>query len=246
MNSAYSLFDLTGQTAVVTGGSRGLGLAIAQGLQSAGARVAIVARSEPEAEFEHVFVPADLTNAPARAGLIDKACEELGDIDIFFHCAGQQFRHKSEEFPLEDWSALLELHLTAAMDLSQQAARRMLPRGKGKIVLMGSIISFQGGLMVPAYSAAKHAITGLVQSLSNEWAARGINVNALAPGYFDTGIGVAVLQDPVRGPQITGRIPAGRAGQPEELAGAAIFLASAASNYMNGHTLVVDGGWLGR
>jgi 2-deoxy-D-gluconate 3-dehydrogenase len=253
---AHRLFDLRGKNAVVTGGSRGLGLAIARALHEAGARVAIVARTAPTqspvpwqsaaAAFDHVFVPADLTSAPARAGLLERVSEETGEIDILFHCAGQQFRHAAEEFPLDDWAAMLELHLTAAMDLSQQAARRMLPRGSGKIVLMSSIIGFQGGLRVPAYAAAKHAIGGLVQSLANEWAASGINVNALAPGYFETGIGTAVLEDPVRGPQIIGRIPAGRAGRPDELAGAAIFLASNASNYMHGHTLVVDGGWLGR
>jgi len=241
------IFDLSGKTAVVTGGSRGLGLAVAQGLTNAGARVAIVARHPPvETVAQHAFFPADLVEAAARAGLMDRIAAEIGGLDIFFHCAGQQVRSPAVEFPLPEWNAILELHLTAALDLSQQAARRMLPQGSGKIVLMSSIMAFEGGLYVPAYAAAKHAVTGLVKSLCNEWAAAGINVNALAPGYFDAGIGSEVLHDPVRSPRILSRIPAGRAGVPEELEGAAVFLASDASRYVHGHTLVVDGGWLAR
>jgi len=243
-----NLFDLSGKTAIVTGGSRGLGLAITRGLASAGARVVIVARGAPveAVDFDFTFIPADLQNADERAGLIERVAESAGAVDILFHCAGQQHRAPAVDFPVENWSAILELHLTAAMDLSQQAARHMQTRGNGKIILLSSIIGYQGGLMVPAYAAAKHGIIGLVQALANEWAALGINVNGLAPGYFDTGVGQAVLQDAVRGPQILARIPAGRAGQGEDLRGAAIFLASSAANYVHGHTLVVDGGWLGR
>lgn len=240
-----SLFDLTDRRALVTGGSRGLGWAIAQGLARAGARVAVAARRpSPDASMAHL--PADLTLAAQRVGLLERAAERLGGLDILIHAAGHIHRDKAEDFPLDEWRRLLDVHLTAAMDLSQQAARLMLPQRRGKIVLMSSIIGFQGGLRVPAYAAAKHAVIGLVQALCNEWAAQGINVNALAPGYFAAGLGEAVLNDPVRGPQLLARIPAGRAGQPEDLVGAAIFLASAASDYMHGQTLVIDGGWLAR
>jgi 2-deoxy-D-gluconate 3-dehydrogenase len=242
-----SLFDLTGKVAVVTGGSRGLGLAITRGLAAAGAHVVIIARGEPAepVDFDFTFIPADLQNPDERVGVIDRIANTAGAVDILFHGAGQQHRAPAMDFLLENWSAILELHLTAAMDLSQQAARHMQNRG-GKIILLSSIIGYQGGLMIPAYSAAKHGVIGLIQSLSNEWASLGINVNGLAPGYFDAGVGQAVLQDAVRGPQVLSRIPAGRAGRPEDLAGAAVFLASAASDYVHGHTLVVDGGWLGR
>ena len=243
-----TLFDLSGKVAIVTGGSRGLGLAITRGLAAAGAQVVIVARGEPAepVDFDFTFLPANLENAEERVGLIERVAETAGAVDILFHGAGQQHRAPAIDFPVENWSAILELHLTAAMDLSQQAARQMQARGRGKIILLSSIIGYQGGLMVPAYSAAKHGVIGLVQALANEWAVLGINVNGLAPGYFDAGVGQAVLQDAVRGPQVLARIPAGRAGRPEDLMGAAIFLASDASNYVHGHTLVVDGGWLGR
>jgi 2-deoxy-D-gluconate 3-dehydrogenase len=184
--------------------------------------------------------------ASEREGLIKRIAKELGGVDILIHAAGQQFRAPADEFPAQQWSEILELHLNAAMDLSQQAAQIMLPKRRGKIVLVSSVLGFQGGLYVPAYAAAKHAIVGLVRSLSNEWAASGVNVNALAPGYFRAGVGEAVLNDENRGPQILERIPAGRAGEPQELVGAAIFLCSEAASYVHGHTLVVDGGWLGR
>lgn len=245
MNTA---FDLTDKIAIVTGGSRGLGLGIAHGLANAGTQIAMVARSKPTqaVSFDFTFFQADLGEVSQRAGLVEQVASTLGQVDILFHCAGQQHREAAVDFSSQQWSSLLELHLTAAMDLSQQAARHMLPRQQGKIVLLSSIIGFQGGYTVPAYSAAKHAVIGLVQSLANEWAAQGINVNALAPGYFDVGIGQDVLNDAVRGPQIKARIPAGRAGSSEDIEGAAVFLASRASDYIHGHTLVVDGGWLGR
>lgn len=231
----------------MTGGSRGLGLAIARGLADAGAQVAVASRQPPPAEASQLLhLAVDLTRPEQRAGLVDRAIDQLGGLDILVHAAGQQHRAAAESFPLDRWREILDLHVTAAMDLSQQAARRMLPLKRGKIILVSSIIGFQGGYTVPAYAAAKHALVGLVQALCNEWAGRGINVNALAPGYFAAGLGQAVLDDPVRGPQILVRIPAGRPGEPEELVGPALFLASEASNYMHGQTLVIDGGWLAR
>lgn len=245
MQNNSGLFDLTGKRVLISGGSRGLGFGIAQGFVEAGARVVVASRSPPP-DPKLFHLPVDLADAGQRTGLVDKTVGLLGGIDVLFHAAGDQHRDDAERFPMDRWRSMIELHLTAAMDLSQQAARHMLEQKKGKIVLMSSIVGFQGGLRVPAYSAAKHAIIGLVQSLCNEWAGHGINVNALAPGYFATGLGEAVLNDPVRGPQILLRIPAGRAGRHEELVGPALFLASDASEYMHGQTLVIDGGWLAR
>jgi 2-deoxy-D-gluconate 3-dehydrogenase len=248
MSSVTStLFDLTGKVALVTGGSRGLGAAMAQGLAAAGAQTYSVARSAPEDGAAGVrVVQGDLMIAGERARVVDEVVRETGRIDILVHAAGQQHRAPAETFPMDQWHAILELHVAAAMDLSQRVAAGMLERGSGKIILVSSVLAFQGGYTVPAYTAAKHAIGGLTQALANEWAGRGINVNALAPGYFDAGVGEAVVKDPVRGPQILARIPAGRAGDPGELVGPVMFLASQASSYMHGQTLVVDGGWLAR
>lgn len=246
-STATNLFDLTGKVALVTGGSRGLGAALATGLATAGAETYSVARTATDGAASGIHsVPADLMTADGRALAIAEVLRQAGQIDILVHAAGQQHRDRAEHFPMDKWREILDLHLSAAMDLSQRAATDMLARGSGKIILVSSILAFQGGYTVPAYAAAKHAITGLTQALANEWAGCGINVNALAPGYFDAGMGEAVLNDPVRGPQILARIPAGRAGRPQDLAGPIIFLASAASHYMHGQTLVIDGGWLAR
>ncbi|GIV85408.1 MAG: 2-deoxy-D-gluconate 3-dehydrogenase [Candidatus Roseilinea sp.] len=239
------LFSVEGKAALVTGGSRGLGLAIAQGLSSAGAKVAVAARTAPPVEGLH-FLPCDLMNADARAGLIERVVADLGAIDVLVHCAGQQHRRPAAEYPLDTFEEIYQLHVVAGMDLCQQAAHYMLPRGSGKIIFVSSVLGFQGGITVPAYSAAKHAVVGLVRALANEWAGRGVNVNAIAPGYMNTEMVAPLMNDPERGPAILRRIPAGRLGEPSELVGAVIFLASAASRYVHGHTLVVDGGWLAR
>lgn len=239
------LFSVEGRAILVTGGSRGLGLAIAQGLSSAGAKVAVAARTAPPVETL-CFLPCDLIAADARAGLVDRAVAALGTIDALVHCAGQQHRQPAADYPLDAFEAIYQLHVVAGMDLCQQAARYMLPRGSGKIIFVSSVLGFQGGITVPAYSAAKHAMVGLVRALANEWASRGVNVNAIAPGYMNTEMVAPLMNDPERGPAILSRIPAGRLGEPDELVGAVIFLASAASSYVHGHTLVVDGGWLSR
>jgi 2-deoxy-D-gluconate 3-dehydrogenase len=242
-----SLFDIRGRVAFVTGGSRGLGLAIARGLAGVGAQVAITARSTPaDLPPDTAFFEADLLKAELRAGLIDRVVDAFGAIDILVHCAGQQHRQPAVDYPLWMFDEILQLHVVAGMDLAQQAARHMLPRGRGKIIFLSSVLGYQGGITVPAYSAAKHAVLGMVKALANEWAARGVNVNAIVPGYMNTAMVQALMNDPERGRAILARIPAGRLGEPDELLGPVIFLASDASRYVHGQTLVVDGGWLAR
>lgn len=245
MQAMQRLFDLTNKVALVTGGSKGLGLAMAQGLASAGATVAVSARNAPSDSSLH-FVPCDLLQPEQRAGLVDKVVADLGGIDILLHCAGAQHREPAAEYSMQMWRDMHELHVTAAFDLSRQCAKHMIAKGAGKIILVSSVIGFQGGLYIPGYASAKHAVIGLVRSLANEWAKHGINVNAIAPGYMNTEMLRGLSDDPVRWPQISSRIPAGRLGEPDELVGTAIYLASAASSYVYGHALVVDGGWLSR
>lgn len=249
------LFRLDGRVALVTGAGRGLGQAMAVGLAQAGANIVSVARSADapetralveEAGRQFWHVSADLQEASQRTGLVDRVIQETGRLDILVNNAGITGRHPPEDYPLEHFTAVLEVHLVAAFDLSQQAARVMLPHGRGKIINIGSVMCFEGGLNIPAYTAAKHALAGLTKSLSVGWAGRGINVNCLCPGYFATELSGSLQRDPVRGQQILDRIPAGRWGTPDELAGLAVFLASDASNYMHGSVIAIDGAWLSR
>jgi 2-deoxy-D-gluconate 3-dehydrogenase len=249
------LFRLDGRVAVVTGGTRGLGQAFAQGLAEAGADVATVSRGGDDGATRELVeragrrfcsVRADLAVAADRAGLIDRLVAQVGRIDILVNNAGITHRHPPEDYPLAEFQQLMDVHLTAAFDLCQQAARHMLPRRRGKIINIGSVMSMQGGHYIPAYAAAKHALAGLTKSLANAWSGRGINVNCLCPGYIETALSGSLQDDPVRGPQILDRIPCGRWGQPEELAGTVVFLASDAANYVHGSLIAVDGGWLSR
>ncbi len=249
------LFRLEGRVALVTGASRGLGQALAIALAEAGADIATVSRQAADADtiraIEQVgrkcwSFQADLGNPTDRAGLVGRIEQTTGRVDILVNNAGITHRHPPEAYPLADWANLLEIHVTAAFDLSQQVAPGMLARGRGKIINIGSVMSFQGGHFIPAYAAAKHALAGLTKSLANAWSNRGINVNALCPGYFETQLSDSLQDDPIRGPQILDRIPAGRWGQPEELGGTIVYLASDASNYVHGTLLTVDGGWLAR
>lgn len=249
------LFKLDGRWAVVTGASRGLGQAMALGLAQAGADIVGISRSGTAEETEalvrregrqFVSVTCDLGAAGSRRGLIDRIVCETGAVDILINNAGISHRHPPEEYPLDEFDALLQVHLQAAFDLSQQAARHMLPRGRGKIINIGSVMTYEGGLNIPAYAAAKHAIAGLTKALANSWASSGINVNCIAPGYFQTQLSGTLRDDPVRGPQILQRIPAGRWGDPDELAGLTVYLASEASNYVHGSVIAIDGGWLSR
>jgi 2-deoxy-D-gluconate 3-dehydrogenase len=249
------LFKLDGRVAVVTGGTRGLGAAMAIGLAEAGADIALIARDTTNRDTcdkirgmgrRSIAIQADVSAADQRAELIDQVVAELGRIDILVNNAGGGTRHPPEEFPMNEWAQTLDTHVTAAFDLSQQAARHMLPQGQGKIINIGSIMCEEAGLNICAYTAAKHAIAGLTKSLAVSWGAKGIAVNCIAPGYFETTNSHVLKNDPVRGPQILDRIPRGRWGNPAELAGLAVFLASDACQYMTGSVVAIDGGWLAR
>ena len=191
-------------------------------------------------------VTADLSDPGAAGRLIDQAVVALGQIDILVNNAGIIRRAPAADYGDAEWDEVIEVNLSSVFRLSRAAARGMLERRSGKIINIASLLSFQGGIRVPAYAAAKGAVAQLTKALANEWAASGVNVNAIAPGYMVTDNTKPLIEDPVRYQDITARIPAGRWGQPDDLAGAAVFLASGASNYVHGHVLVVDGGWMGR
>jgi 2-dehydro-3-deoxy-D-gluconate 5-dehydrogenase len=249
------LFKLDGRVALVTGANRGLGRGMALGLAQAGADIASVSRSGNDAELRAEVeglgrrffgVQANLADPQERGGIVDKVVAALGRIDILVNNAGSGTRYPPEEYPLNEWRELVETHLFATFELSQQAAPHMLKRGRGKIINIGSVMSEEGGLNISAYAAAKHGIAGLTKSLAVSWGAQGINVNCIAPGYFETNMANSLKYHPVLAQQILDRIPCGRWGMPEELQGLAVFLASDASNYMHGSVVAIDGGWLAR
>ncbi|HEY0869526.1 MAG TPA: SDR family oxidoreductase [Acidothermaceae bacterium] len=248
-------FDLTGKLAIVTGAKRGIGYAMAEALAAAGANiVGVSATIEPEGSAIGAAVIAHGRSFEARA--VDFADRDavlaLGSElearapDILVNNAGTIERAPAIEHPLASWDRVLQIDLTSQFILSQALARPMIARGYGKVIFTASLLSFQGGINVPGYTAAKSGVAGLTKALSNEWAHFGVNVNAIAPGYIATDNTQALRDDPVRNRSILDRIPAGRWGQPSDLSGATVFLASAASDYVNGITLPVDGGWLGR
>jgi len=248
-------FNLKGKVALVTGSSRGLGAGIAIALAEAGASVAVHGSTRiPEATrqqliamgAEQTALVGDVGDREVCARLVEETVEQFGRIDILVNNAGIIRRALAAEYSEEDWQAVLDVDLTSVFRLTQQAGRHMLAQGSGKIINIASLLTFQGGIMVPAYSAAKGGVGQLTKAFANEWAAKGVNVNAIAPGYMDTDNTEALQNNPARANEILGRIPAGRWGTPEDLAGAAVFLASSASNYMNGHIMVVDGGWMNR
>ena len=248
-------FKLDNQVAMVTGGNRGLGQGMAIALAQAGARVAVTSRSGQAEETLAAIAqmggqaqafPADFSDPEAGPRVVQQVIDTYGRLDILVANAGTIRRAPALDYPREDWDYVINVNLNAVWLLAQAAARHMAPRGQGKIILIASLLSFQGGITVPAYTASKHGVAGLTKALANEWAALGINVNAIAPGYMATDNTRALQENPTRNRQILERIPAGRWGSPEDLAGAVVFLASQASNYMHGHLLVVDGGWMGR
>lgn len=248
--SDMNMFDISGRRAIVTGASRGLGYGMAQALGEAGAKLAIISSSE------RVFSAADELGAHAvRADLGDmrqlergfgEALTALGGVDILVNCAGMTRRHPCEEFPLEDWQRVLDVNLTATFRLCQLAGREMLKTGYGKIINVASMLSFFGGWTVPAYAASKGGVAQLTKALSDEWAGRGICVNAIAPGYMATEINTSLREDPVRNQEILMRIPAGRWGTADDMKGITVFLSSHASDYVSGAIIAVDGGYLAR
>jgi len=247
-------FNLEGRVAVVTGARTGIGQAIALGLAAAGARLVLWGHDQTLGETADILreagrlvrtVDADLSNRD----LVEDACSGLlteTSVDILVNNAGIIRRGPAVDSPAADWDAVMAVNLDSAFFLAQRFARPMLERGAGKIINIASVLSTQGGINVVAYAAAKHGIAGLTRALANEWAPRGVQVNAIAPGYVKTNNTQKLLEDPVRYKAITDRIPAGRWGSPVDLVGAAVFLSSAASDYVNGHVLAVDGGWLSR
>lgn len=250
-------FRLDGKVALVTGAARGLGQALARGLAEAGAEVVLLDVLPLDDSLREVAslgrrgfgLTEDLSSLTAeRAGeIVARSVALAGRLDILVNNAGIIRRAPALDYPSEDWEAVLGLNLSSAFFLSQAAARHFVAAGqRGKILQTASLLSFQGGLFVPAYAAAKSGLAGLTRALANEWASLGINVNAIAPGYMVTEVTAALRADPVRSEAILSRIPAGRWGEPADLQGAAVFLASAASDYLHGVVLPIDGGWLAR
>ena len=248
-------FSLKGKVALVTGSSRGLGEGIARALAQAGAHVAVHgSRSVPLAVVERIEqlgvqslgLAGDVSKPQVCASLVEQVVGRFGAIDILVNNAGTIRRAPALQHSDEDWQAVIDTNLSSVFHLSKAAGRHMVPRGSGKIINIASLLTFQGGITVPSYAAAKGGVGQLTKAFANEWAASGVNVNAIAPGYMETDNTQALRANPERARQILERIPAGRWGTPEDLAGAAVFLASAASNYLHGHVLVVDGGWLSR
>jgi len=256
MGKAMSLFDLSGKVALVTGASRGLGKGMALGLAEAGADIVAVASQAANAEATASEITALGRKAVALSCRQDDpeqilrleraAIERFGRVDILVNNAGTIKRAPAKDYSDEDWDAVMETNINGVFRLCRTFGRQMLERGSGKIINIASLLSFQGGMTVPAYSASKGAVVQLTKALANEWASQGVQVNAIAPGYFATDNTEALRNDPERNAAISSRIPAGRWGKPDDLVGSVIFLASAASDYINGHVLLVDGGWMAR
>lgn len=249
------LFKLDGKVAAVTGATRGIGRSIALSLAEAGADIALLQRSPEQSDVKEeiesigrkcLIVPCDLENAGQVKSAIPNVVSHFGKIDILVNNAGIQRRSPSVDFSELDWDDVINVNLKTVWLLCQQAGRYMVPNGKGKIINMASLLSYQGGLTVPAYAAAKGGVAQLTKALSNEWAKHHVNVNAIVPGYIATDMNTALINDETRNRQILDRIPSGRWGNPEDFKGTVVYLASDASNYVHGHLLAVDGGWLGR
>jgi 2-deoxy-D-gluconate 3-dehydrogenase len=255
MQNVIDLFRLDNKVALVTGSATGLGAAMAIALSQAGASVICHGNSRPADATAATIkaaggtahaLQADLSSTTGAEHLFRDTISALGRVDILINNAGTIHRAAAEDVALEDWQRVLQVNLTSSFQLSQLAARDMIPRGHGKIVNIASLLSFQGGIRVPAYAASKGGIAQLTKALANEWAPKGIQVNAIAPGYFSTTNTEPLQADQTRSRQILERIPAARWGQPQDLAGAALFLSSNASDYVTGTILTVDGGWMGR
>jgi 2-deoxy-D-gluconate 3-dehydrogenase len=247
-------FDLTGKVALVTGANRGIGQAIALALAGAGADLVAVGQSTPTGTLESAgrlgrkahFIAANLDSNEPLERVVAGALAAAGRIDILVNNAGIIRRGDAITFSELDWDDVLDVNLKSVFFMCQRVGRHMLERGSGKIINVASMLSFQGGIRVPSYAAAKSGVAGITRALANEWAGKGLNVNAIAPGYVATDNTAQLRADPDRSRAILERIPAGRWATPADIGGAAVFLASAASDYVNGHILAVDGGWLAR
>ncbi|PGH15952.1 2-deoxy-D-gluconate 3-dehydrogenase [Helicocarpus griseus UAMH5409] len=262
--SVLSLFSLTGKTALVTGGTRGIGAAMAIALAEAGADIILVQRDETNTATRDEIVSrtgkkasihvAELSDRESVKGIIPAIVRDGRSVEILLNCAGIQRRHPSENFPDEDWDEVIQVNLTSVFTLCREFGSYLLSRDqatfpsarRGAIINVASLLSFQGGITVPAYAASKGGVAQLTKALSNEWASKGISVNAIAPGYIDTDMNVALINDPSRNSGIMARIPAGRWGKPVDFKGVVVFLASEASAYVSGEIVSVDGGWMGR
>ncbi len=250
-----NLFDLSGKKAIVTGAAGGLGRGMAEGLHMAGAEIVLMdAATTTSAVAKEIgksgpsvsAVQVDLGDRDTLQRGFEQAVDRLGGLDILVNSHGIQRRHPSVEFPVEDWDAVLNINLKSVFLLCQLAGQKMLPLKYGKIINIASLLSFSGGLTVPAYAASKGGVAQLTKALANEWASEGVNVNAIAPGYMDTALNTALINDPTRSSQILARIPAARWGKPSDLQGTVIWLASDASSYVHGIIVPVDGGWMSR
>jgi 2-deoxy-D-gluconate 3-dehydrogenase len=248
------MFDLTGLTAAVTGASRGIGGAVAAGLLRAGADVVTLQRGSPAPELSDVAEAhgrqlthqnVDLASPESIADAVEQVLERQ-PVDILVNNAGAQIRGESVDFAMSDLDTLLDVNLRAVFQLCQGFGAPMLERGRGKVINLASLLSFQGGVQVAGYAASKGALAQLTKALCNEWASQGVNVNAIAPGYLETEMTEALFVDPVRNEQISVRIPAGRWGRPDDIVGPVVFLASSASDYVHGVVMPVDGGWMAR
>ncbi|GAB1312301.1 hypothetical protein MFIFM68171_02511 [Madurella fahalii] len=256
------MFSLEGHTALVTGGTRGIGKAVALALAEAGADILLVQRDETSTDTRDAIrqlgrtaavYTADLSSAEDVARLVPRILADGHQIRILVNCAGIQRRHPCEQFPDFDFNQVIQVNLNSVFTLCRDVGAHMLELDqspatgrRGSIINFASLLTFQGGLTVPAYAASKGAVGQLTKSFANEWTARGVTVNAIAPGYIETDMNTALLNDPDRLASISARIPAGRWGSPDDFKGTAVYLASKASAYVSGHVLVVDGGWMGR
>ncbi|KAL6710697.1 hypothetical protein ACN47E_007754 [Coniothyrium glycines] len=262
MTSVKELFSLEGQTALVTGGTRGIGQSMAIALAEAGADILLVQRDTSNQETKQAIealgrkatiYTADLSSASSVTALTPAILKDGHRIHILLNCGGIQRRHPAHQFPDNDWEAVLQVNLTSVFQLCRDVGAHMLDQPndlplqrRGSIINVASLLTFQGGITVPAYAASKGGVGQLTKALSNEWTAKGVTVNAIAPGYIATEMNSALIQDKNRADSILARIPAGRWGKPEDFKGAIVYLASAASAYVSGEVLTVDGGWMGR
>ena len=257
--SILDRFRLDGKTALVTGASRGIGLGLALGLAEAGADIIGVSATMPEDAAASAVgravtklgrrfrgLPCDMRDRRAIYALVERVRNDSPPVDILLCNAGTILRKPATEHPDEMWDEVIDVNLTAPFILAREIGKTMIARGHGKIIFTASLLSFQGGITVPGYAASKGGIARLTMALANEWAGRGVNVNAIVPGYIATDNTQALRDDPARNAQILARIPAGRWGDPDDFKGAAVYLASDAANYVHGALLPIDGGWLGR